>query len=383
MNEPNFTNQQNWLDNLTIEPQTLLTNEVDKRKWDSLQDFPNAITKHFHSGSDNDTLLQTNKQTDDESNLSPSELQRKRKEQNRIAQRAFRERKERYVKELEEKVAQLEKDRINEMKTLQDENKLLHQRVKEMETEIYTLKGAERAFERSIQKLREAGIQLPVDTTTDSGHLPTSPPVDSNEAPSPFDPSSSITTTSSAIVTTPTNNQWHSSPFMDSSPYSASSSSMTPSSPLYDLSNERVYDDHQQNNNNNSNDDNSSNDNIQLDHPSLTTYLPPHISETTTTNLHDQHQEIMGFAQNETGRFNHQVDPRIEQGAKTIPCDRMWETLQEHPNIDMFDMDTLCVELQKKARCSGSGAVILEEDFIDVLKQHEDSLKDNTKKNVV
>lgn len=48
------------------------------------------------------------------------------------------------------------------------------------------------------------------------------------------------------------------------------------------------------------------------------------------------------------------------------------ETLQNCPKVQSgdFDLDGLCSDLQKKAKCSGQGAVVGEMDFNDVIKKY-------------
>lgn len=48
------------------------------------------------------------------------------------------------------------------------------------------------------------------------------------------------------------------------------------------------------------------------------------------------------------------------------------ETLQNCPRVQNgdFDLDGLCSDLQKKAKCSGSGAVVDEQDFQVVMKKY-------------
>ncbi|KAF9998433.1 DNA-binding transcription factor yap1 [Entomortierella chlamydospora] len=68
----------------------------------------------------------------------------KRKAQNRAAQRAFRERKERYVKSLEDRIKELEDSQPKSNSTLKEENLNLKVLVQKLETENYFLK--ERSF---------------------------------------------------------------------------------------------------------------------------------------------------------------------------------------------------------------------------------------------
>lgn len=56
------------------------------------------------------------------------------------------------------------------------------------------------------------------------------------------------------------------------------------------------------------------------------------------------------------------------------------EKLQSCPKVQSgdFDLDGLCSDLQKKAKCSGSGAVVNEMDFKNVMKKY---LGKNVKEN--
>ncbi|KAI7866080.1 hypothetical protein BDF14DRAFT_1688687, partial [Spinellus fusiger] len=66
--------------------------------------------------------------------------QSRRKEQNRAAQRAFRERKEKYVKELEIKIESMEREYAKSNYELKHENEELKKQMKSMEADIYTLR---------------------------------------------------------------------------------------------------------------------------------------------------------------------------------------------------------------------------------------------------
>ncbi|KAL7319583.1 DNA-binding transcription factor yap1 [Mucor circinelloides] len=70
----------------------------------------------------------------------------KRKIQNRAAQRAFRERKERYVKELEKKVKYVQDSHVYSTTRLFNENQQLRSIIHMLELEINTLKGAPADF---------------------------------------------------------------------------------------------------------------------------------------------------------------------------------------------------------------------------------------------
>ncbi|KAK5661946.1 hypothetical protein OQA88_10056 [Cercophora sp. LCS_1] len=55
-----------------------------------------------------------------------------------------------------------------------------------------------------------------------------------------------------------------------------------------------------------------------------------------------------------------------------LTCNKIWEKLQTCPRVQNgdFDLDGLCSDLQKKAKCSGTGAVVDEQDFKAVMKKY-------------
>nr|XP_036587054.1 bZIP transcription factor (ap-1) [Colletotrichum truncatum]KAF6797784.1 bZIP transcription factor (ap-1) [Colletotrichum truncatum] len=57
--------------------------------------------------------------------------------------------------------------------------------------------------------------------------------------------------------------------------------------------------------------------------------------------------------------------------AENYNCNKIWEKLQNCPNVKSgeFDLDGLCSELQKKAKCSGQGPVVSETDFQTVVNK--------------
>ncbi|KAI7856551.1 hypothetical protein BDC45DRAFT_58118 [Circinella umbellata] len=76
----------------------------------------------------------------------PLDPKQKRKEQNRAAQRAFRERKERHVTELQERIRELEEENASHSH-LAEENALLKEQLLKLQEENYTLKGTPFTFE--------------------------------------------------------------------------------------------------------------------------------------------------------------------------------------------------------------------------------------------
>jgi AP-1-like factor len=52
-----------------------------------------------------------------------------------------------------------------------------------------------------------------------------------------------------------------------------------------------------------------------------------------------------------------------------LSANKMWEKLQNCPKVQNgeFDLDGLCTDLQKKAKCSGNGPIVAEKDFQEVV----------------
>ncbi|KAK3384513.1 transcription factor PAP1-domain-containing protein [Lasiosphaeria ovina] len=67
-----------------------------------------------------------------------------------------------------------------------------------------------------------------------------------------------------------------------------------------------------------------------------------------------------------------QIDAAKNTDESSYTCNKIWETLQKCPKVQNgdFDLDGLCSDLQKKAKCSGSGAVVDEKDFKKVMQKY-------------
>ncbi|KAI0168961.1 PAP1-domain-containing protein [Hypoxylon sp. FL1284] len=65
-------------------------------------------------------------------------------------------------------------------------------------------------------------------------------------------------------------------------------------------------------------------------------------------------------------------DTIIAQNGKLLTCNNIWEKLQACPRVQSgdLDLDGLCSDLQKKAKCGGSGAVVDEKDFKAVMTKY-------------
>ncbi|KAB5542995.1 transcription factor PAP1-domain-containing protein, partial [Coniochaeta sp. 2T2.1] len=62
----------------------------------------------------------------------------------------------------------------------------------------------------------------------------------------------------------------------------------------------------------------------------------------------------------------------LDSNGNLLTCNKIWSKLQNCPKVQNgdFDLDGLCSELQKKAKCSGSGAVVDERDFKTVMRKY-------------
>ncbi|KAG9243881.1 BAP1, transcription factor bZIP [Calycina marina] len=66
-----------------------------------------------------------------------------------------------------------------------------------------------------------------------------------------------------------------------------------------------------------------------------------------------------------------------EDPAKLLTCNTIWDRLQACPKVKEggFDLDLLCKDLQKKAKCSETGAVVNESDFNKIMKSYAEKNK--------
>jgi len=64
-------------------------------------------------------------------------------------------------------------------------------------------------------------------------------------------------------------------------------------------------------------------------------------------------------------------DEPATKASQLLKCNEVWEKIQDCPNAKGgdFDLDGLCADLQKKAKCDGTGPVVSQEDFQDALKK--------------
>ncbi|OBT38570.1 hypothetical protein VE00_11131 [Pseudogymnoascus sp. WSF 3629] len=90
-------------------------------------------------------------------------------------------------------------------------------------------------------------------------------------------------------------------------------------------------------------------------------------TQTTVTQQHHQ----QGGKKDLIGEIDAQLGEEevVPAESEMLTCTNMWEQIQACPAVQNgeIDMDSLCSQLQQKAKCSGDGPVIQETDFKDVL----------------
>ncbi|RSL75923.1 hypothetical protein CEP51_010425 [Fusarium floridanum] len=392
-----------------------------------------------------------------------SEPSSKRKAQNRAAQRAFRERKEKHLKDLETKVEELEKA----SQAANHENGLLRAQVERMTSELHQYKQKvslmtnSKALPRekvpfgnaAVSNLGDVNFQFefpkfgmlpgpPVNKPQRSGSSPTSPlqktypsPSNiSNDSRSPqsqfkddlakfsgvFSPSmsSSATNPSRASV----DSAGYSANGATSSPSASSHSNTGPSSscgtspepftqsPMgfkpvdtmttigeeqsshattdhfsnVDLSSTNFdwlaqqnggqfdpqlfgdYREPQENVLSNPSFDDFFNDALDTDF-----FVPYNMAPTSPGAKHNaQPKKAPNLIDQIDAQQNSIDDEPLKK--QNMNCNQLWEKLQACPKAQNgeFDLDGLCSELTKKAKCSGTGPVVAETDFDTILKKY-------------
>ncbi|KAK4234877.1 hypothetical protein C8A03DRAFT_46867 [Achaetomium macrosporum] len=65
-------------------------------------------------------------------------------------------------------------------------------------------------------------------------------------------------------------------------------------------------------------------------------------------------------------------DDQTGTAGQLLDCNKVWEKISNCPKAKSgdFDLEGLCADLQKKAKCDGSGPVVSEEDFHQALKKY-------------
>ncbi|SAM03398.1 hypothetical protein [Absidia glauca] len=311
----------------------------------------------------------------------------RRKEQNRQAQRAFRQRKEGYVKELETKIKMMEKSHAQALAAVEQDNKALRDKVRELEkalgrqSTVNSQPDHDNAIAMATSALEVTTIDdtptnpsptsdstyqqdQPMDnsdnsSTTKSNHgFKRTAVYSSSSSSSPFSPAASrIIMPSSAVacirdkdgvsfcerlkeeVCSSAYNQLLSEPLFDAT---GSLNETVTSHPVPIVTDRMDEDDGRP-----SMDDNDD-DQHRFDMYDDPMYFLDRLTETLATERFD---------------LSSPHPDTLTPDIKLIPCSRVWQTLSAHPKFDAFDVDLLCDELKKIAKCSGTGPVFTEHEL--------------------
>lgn len=309
----------------------------------------------------------------------------KRKAQNRAAQRAFRDRKERYVGELEDKIAELEEENASWAGKLEKETKNLKKRVEELEAENYVLKGTAFTFDFPLEKARNtSGNQKssssprkdsdsdsygsprfsrdssnPFESFSDTNSNVNSPPsLEDDTSPNSGHKDSLFSTSYSESSTSPFNDNdifATSFPPVEESKESQQVVDQLLSEPIFDQAGgltEFM---------------NSAFSTGNLDPTLFTEYRLPNSTPHDTEQLPPLFEGDL----DDLGFGSVHAEPNITDLEHDRPsaCSENWVRLKKHPYFDDMDLTWLCEEMRTKATCRGSVYRLSEDDVTRVLKR--------------
>ncbi|CAG8471067.1 5867_t:CDS:2 [Ambispora gerdemannii] len=317
----------------------------------------------------------------------------KRKAQNRAAQRAFRERKERYVKELETKIKSLE----SQSAKTTHENAQLKSLVEQLQTENYFLKQSTFSFDFSLEdngKTTENSLALDksIADLLLSPNQPSQPkplPVDPVD---PVDPSLNTLSIDLDPFTPPSSNEsdeeltFEPIDLFAEADFSQTSQTTKPSS----VKPQNAQEFYLTTTNNMQN--SVSTDNSKSKSADYTRYRDPTPFTASIDNPYSESEPIPPLFEGDFESFGSYAPMQtpgqeiknplgavfsIEdiRDKKYLSCNKVWEKIQQHPNFDDFqgdEIDNLCNELKSKAKCSGHGPVVPEEEVDKILVKLEE-----------
>lgn len=331
----------------------------------------------------------------------PVEPANKRKAQNRAAQRAFRERKEKHLKDLEDKIAELESESL----TANTENDFLRQQVKRLQNELNQYRAARTSQSSTNSTPASSGqftFEFPFFQRTvfnQQSKKARSNSGDSSASSSILSPSSNTDSISSIssnsphekIISTPScpAPQKGEDTFCEQlnlacgtrlDPIPKAPKSISDDTPLIISALP---------------DDNS----LLSQNKSLNILSPPvfeldFLSEyrdpvfepesfslpdlTTESSIFDPLQPVK--QEQEKQQADSDLQETVPANSnKLMTCTAVWDRISAHPKFGELDIDGLCAELRTKAKCSETGAVLSENDVNKVLS----TLESRTKKPVV
>lgn len=318
----------------------------------------------------------------------------KRKAQNRAAQRAFRERKEKHLKDLEDRVAELE----TESQSKNNENKFLKDQVVRLENELKKYRSLRNSNVSvpSTESPKKFTFEFPFYASKDSKSseasgslkLDKSSPLSFNQSPSLISDSSSSQATPDTADTESfcdklnlaCGNTDNPIPVIAPASESASDETLISSQELpLQLPKESKLPP--------SNDMYSAVDMIsppifELDF--LSEYRDPTFDKEYFNSIDNLTTEVSVFDPLEPANFinsnsksNSQPSQQVElmkeetmvpaKKENMMTCTAVWDRISAHPKFNNLDIDGLCAELRTKAKCSENGVVISESDLTKTL----------------
>ncbi|KAI8099777.1 uncharacterized protein BX664DRAFT_355165 [Halteromyces radiatus] len=347
-------------------------NDLENRKRENpvSNDSP---AKHFHNNSRGHSNT-TFDAPDGMHEVLTADQKARRKEQNRAAQRAFRERKERYVKELETKIKLMEKAHAEALSAVELENQSLREKVARLEQQLDPTKKKDHdhdvdmttsALEATTISGKESiQLQQKLDFNNDSSEdmdMQSSPTFSTSLPTTPYAPSSAVACIRDKDgisfcerlkeeVCSSAYNQLLSEPLFDAS----GSLNETITKRPVPIVTDRMDD---------TNDDDDVDDQHKFDMYDDPMYFLDRLTETLSTERFD---------------LSSPHPDTLIPDVKLIPCSKVWKTLSAHPKFDAFDVDVLCDELKKIAKCSGTGPVFTEHELEQLVLWMEERTNENS-----
>ncbi|KAL0139210.1 hypothetical protein V8B55DRAFT_1521869 [Mucor lusitanicus] len=309
----------------SIAPPTILPRpeafNLKKREWDDTDQSGLIMGKIQRRGSGSS-------QGSNNSTSLAADQRKRRKEQNRAAQRAFRERKERYVKELEDKIKEIEAAHALQVSLLVKENSDLKSAMKSMQNELSKYKGSSSSSNSGSMPL-PSSTSPPVAAAVAEGQ--SSPPYSDTRSPAI---SANSTPNTSPVATTPRVPSSAVACIRDKDGVSfCERLKEEVCSNAYDrLLTEPLFDAH------------------------------GYLNETVASIQEEQTDVFNELEQFLTENFS----PTTEAASNTsnsvdlISCSEVWQRIAKHPMFEQFNTDELCDELRRRAKCSRTGPEVLD-----------------------
>ncbi|GAB5589847.1 hypothetical protein Unana1_04747 [Umbelopsis nana] len=366
----NLTNFDNPLPFISMGP------DNDKRKWENRDDDnDNGRKKQHLNGARSPSSDDHSIGSAADMNTTSVEAKARRKAQNRAAQRAFRERKEKYVQELEGKIKQMEQAHKQETVRLLENNQNLMSLIQKLEAEVLSLKNKSPSMSDGKTENGPSifsGSPLLSDRSRDDEATDDS--VVSRE-----DARSNLSGSQEKQQSLGSRNCGsYCRTTKDGISFCTRLKEEVCSSAFERLLSESIFD--------NSGEINNAIEPV----PIVTTPMPIGLQTAGNTRgrkfstfqknfLRDSHEnDEYDLSSGTSEAFKHEPHPdTLHPGTQLITCSQVWERLCEHPQFEEFDIEELCAQLKSKAKCSGSGPVIEEDELQEVLEALEAKLVDS------